>query len=81
LKSVDYVLLFPENTPIETIRLLRPDVHVKSGDYRVDEMPETPSVRAGGGRVEIVPLVPGLSSTNIVERILTCRDDNLRRAG
>jgi rfaE bifunctional protein nucleotidyltransferase chain/domain len=57
LKPVDYVVLFPENTPTETIRLLRPDVHVKSGDYRVDDMPETPIVRAGGGRVVIVPLI------------------------
>jgi rfaE bifunctional protein nucleotidyltransferase chain/domain len=81
LKPVDYVVIFPESTPIETIRLLRPDVHVKSGDYRVDEMPETPYVRAGGGRVEIVPLVAGLSSTNIVQQILACHGDNLRRAG
>jgi len=70
LKAVDYAVVFSESTPIETIRLLRPDVHVKSGDYRVDEMPETPYVRAAGGRVEIIPLVAGLSSTGIVERIL-----------
>lgn len=81
LKPVNYVVIFPESTPIETICLLRPDVHVKSGDYCVEDMPETPHVRAGGGRVEIVPLVAGLSSTNIVEQILTHRKNDLRRAG
>jgi D-beta-D-heptose 7-phosphate kinase/D-beta-D-heptose 1-phosphate adenosyltransferase len=81
LKPVDYVVIFAESTPVETIRLLRPDIHVKSGDYCVDKMPETPFVRAGGGRVEIVPLVAGLSSTNIVEQILSHYGDGLRRAG
>ncbi len=81
LKPVDYVVIFPERTPIETIYLLRPDIHVKSGDYRVEELPETPHVLAGGGRVEIVPLVPGLSSTDIVERIFAHYDGDLRRAG
>jgi rfaE bifunctional protein nucleotidyltransferase chain/domain len=81
LKPVDYVVIFSETTSIETIRLLRPDVHVKSGDYCVEEMPETPFVRAAGGRVEIVPMVAGLSSTNIVERIVASFGDNVRRAG
>lgn len=81
LKPVDYVVVFSENTPIETIRLLRPDVHVKSGDYRVEEMPETPCVRAAGGRVEIIPMVAGLSSTRIVERILANSGNHRRRAG
>ena len=81
LKPVDYVVIFSEVLPIETIRLLRPDVHVKSGDYRAEDMPETPCVLAAGGRVEIVPLLEGLSSTGIMERILTGRNSNLRRAG
>ena len=81
LKPVDYVVIFPESTPIETIRLLRPDVHVKSGDYSIEDIPEAPHVSAVGGRVEIVPLVAGLSSTNIVERIVARHDDYLRRAG
>lgn len=81
LKPVDYVVIFPEDTPIETINLLRPDIHVKSGDYRVEDMAETPYVRAAGGRVEIVPIVAGLSSTNIVERILACQRNALSRAG
>ena len=81
LKPVDYVVIFPEINPIETIRLLRPDVHVKSGDYRAEDMPETPYVLDGGGRVEIVPLLAGLSSTGIVERILAGQNGNLRRAG
>ncbi len=81
LKPVDYAVIFPESTPIETIKLLRPDIHVKSGDYRPEDMPETPYVRAAGGRVEIVPVVAGLSSTNFIERIIARQVDTLRRAG
>jgi rfaE bifunctional protein nucleotidyltransferase chain/domain len=81
LETVDYVVIFAESTPIKTIERLRPDIHVKSGDYRVEELPETPCVRAAGGRVEIVPLVAGLSSTQIVERVLAGQHSVLRRAG
>jgi bifunctional ADP-heptose synthase (sugar kinase/adenylyltransferase) len=54
---------------VETLALLQPDVHVKSGDYRAEDLPETPTVLAHGGRVEIVPFVEGLSTTDIVARV------------
>jgi D-beta-D-heptose 7-phosphate kinase/D-beta-D-heptose 1-phosphate adenosyltransferase len=69
LRSVCYVTLFEEDTPVETLALLQPDVHVKSGDYRAEDLPETPTVLAHGGRVEIVPFVEGLSTTDIVARV------------
>jgi rfaE bifunctional protein nucleotidyltransferase chain/domain len=81
LKPVDYVVIFAESTSIETIRLIRPDVHVKSGDYRVEELPETPHVRAVGGRVEIVPFVAELSTTNLVARIVATHGGPMRQAG
>lgn len=65
LECVDYVIIFEEDTPIETIECLRPAVHVKGGDYRVEDLPEAAHVQKHGGRVEIVPLVPGRSSSRL----------------
>lgn len=70
LRCVDYVVIFPEDTPIDTIQILRPDIHVKGGDYQTDDLPETPYVQSYGGRVVCLPFVPGQSTTGLVERIL-----------
>ena len=69
LRAVDYVTIFDEDTPVETIRKLKPDVHVKGGDYRAEDLPETPVVTAGGGKVVIVLFSKGLSTTSIIDRI------------
>ena len=68
LRCVDAVTIFEDDTPIETIRALRPDVHVKGGDYDAQTLPETPIVEQGGGQVVIVPLVEGLSSSRAIEK-------------
>jgi len=69
LACVDYVTLFDEPTPNETIAALRPDVHVKGGDYREEQLPEAALVRSYGGEVVLMPLVPGRSTTRLLERI------------
>jgi rfaE bifunctional protein nucleotidyltransferase chain/domain len=69
LECVEYVTLFDEPLPDRAITLLRPHVHVKGGDYRAEELPEAETVRACGGEVVIVPLVPGRSTTDLVQRI------------
>ncbi len=69
LRCVDAVTIFEEDAPIETIRALRPSVHVKGGDYDAENLPETPVVRQSGGEVVIVPLVEGFSSTRAIERM------------
>jgi len=66
LRPVDAVVIFDENTPVETIAALRPSIHVKGGDYDPESLPETPVVRAGGGAVVILPLVDGYSTTRAV---------------
>ena len=63
LKPVDFVVSFDEDTPVELIRALRPDVHVKGGDYRAEDLPEAPTVESLGGRVVVLPLLEGRSST------------------
>jgi D-beta-D-heptose 7-phosphate kinase/D-beta-D-heptose 1-phosphate adenosyltransferase len=69
LAAVDAVVLFEEDTPIELIRAVRPDVLVKGGDYSVDTVVGHEIVIAAGGRVEIVPTVEGFSTTNIVKKL------------
>jgi len=66
-RSVDGVIVFDEPTPIALIERLRPEVHVKGGDYRVEDLPESSVVHRYGGQVVIVPLVTGRSSTKLAQ--------------
>ena len=69
LGAVDAVTLFDEDTPMELIRTLQPDVLVKGGDYTVETVVGHEVVLAAGGRVEIVPTVEGFSTTGIVRKL------------
>lgn len=69
LAAVDAVVLFEEDTPMELIRGIRPNVLVKGGDYTVETVVGHEEVVASGGRVEIVPTVEGFSTTNIVKKL------------
>ena len=69
LKAVDYVTLFEETTPLKLIEFLKPDVLVKGADWREEEIAGRDSVLSWGGRIELIPLVEGASTTNIVEKI------------
>src|SRR5580698_3943719 len=69
LAAVDGVVLFAEDTPLELIRALKPNVLVKGGDYTVETVVGHEDVMAQGGRVEIVPTVEGFSTTNIVKKL------------
>ncbi len=71
LDAVDHAVLFDEDTPGETIRTLRPHIHVKGGDYAGEALPEAEAVREAGGRVVILPLVDGVSTSTVIERVLT----------
>jgi D-beta-D-heptose 7-phosphate kinase/D-beta-D-heptose 1-phosphate adenosyltransferase len=69
LAAVDAVVLFDEDTPLELIQVIKPDVLVKGGDYTVDTVVGHEEVLANGGRVEIVPTVEGFSTTNLVQKL------------
>jgi D-beta-D-heptose 7-phosphate kinase/D-beta-D-heptose 1-phosphate adenosyltransferase len=69
LRDVDAVVLFEQDTPLELIRRLRPDVLVKGGDYTRDTVVGADDVESWGGRVVIVPLVSGQSTTSIIEKL------------
>lgn len=66
---VDAVVLFEEDTPLELINGILPDVLVKGGDYTLDNIVGAKEVIAAGGRVVINPIVPGFSTTGIIEKI------------
>jgi len=68
LKSVDGVCLFDQDTPVEWLRAVRPAIHVKGGDYDPAKMVETPVLQEWGGRVAVVPFVPGYSTTSLLEK-------------
>ena len=69
LAAVDAVVLFDEDTPMELIHALKPAVLVKGGDYTVETVVGHEEVLASGGRVEIVPIVEGFSTTNILKKL------------
>ena len=69
LASVDYVTIFDEPTPRELISRVLPSVLVKGADWALEQVAGCEEVEAAGGRVVSIPLAPGYSTTNIVQRI------------
>lgn len=69
LQMVDAVVEFKQDTPLELIAELRPDVLVKGGDYAEGSIVGAAEVRARGGRVVVIPLTPGHSTTLTIERL------------
>ena len=67
LRCVEGVVAFGEDTPESLIAFLRPDVHVKGGDYTVESLPESKIVLGYGGEVVIVPTLEGRSSTRVIK--------------
>jgi rfaE bifunctional protein nucleotidyltransferase chain/domain len=74
LRWVDYVVLFTDRTAERLIRALRPDVYVKGGDCRVEDLPEARVVAEYGGEVHLTSLTPGRSTSKLVSAI---RDEHL----
>jgi len=69
LEAVDRVVVFDEDTPLESILALKPDVIAKGGDYTVDAIVGAKEVQGWGGRVEVIPLTPGHSTTSIIQKL------------
>lgn len=66
---VDYIVVFEEDTPLECIRAVQPDILVKGGDYRVEDIVGYREVTDSGGQVLTIPLVEGKSTSAIIDRI------------
>lgn len=73
LEAVDRVVLFDEDTPLDLVVTLRPDVIAKGGDYAVDTIVGAREVQSWGGRVEVIPLTPGQSTTSIINKLRESR--------
>ena len=69
LESVDYVVIFQEETPLNLVQQLQPDVLVKGGNYHVDEIVGREGVQGYGGQVKVLGMTPGVSTTEIVRRL------------
>ncbi|MBI4663485.1 MAG: adenylyltransferase/cytidyltransferase family protein [Verrucomicrobia bacterium] len=71
LESVDAVCIFPEDRATAFLRLAKPDIYVKGGDYTPETLnaEERSAVESGGGRIVIVPVVPGKSTTRLLQRL------------
>lgn len=70
LKPVDAVVIFEEDTPISILSIVKPNVHVKGGDYKPEDLPEYETVVSNGGQVKCVSFVEGYSSSEIIAKIL-----------
>ena len=70
LACVDYVTIFDEPDPLALIQALRPNILVKGGDWSTDRIVGKEFVEAQGGSVRSIPLIPDISTTTIVERLL-----------
>lgn len=73
VEFVDLVVVFPEDTPLELVKSLKPDVIVKGGDYSEATIVGAAEVRSWGGRVVVVPLTPGQSTTAIIRKLSEAR--------
>jgi rfaE bifunctional protein nucleotidyltransferase chain/domain len=69
LHAVDYVVVFEEDTPLNLIQTIQPDVLVKGADYTIDQVVGAAEVLAAGGRVQLIPFVPGQSTTGIIQKV------------
>ncbi|GEM_PF-415286 len=69
LDFVDAVFSFSEDTPVEAIKVIQPDIHVKGGDYKKEDLPEYSTVQSYGGEIEILPFRNGYSTTSIIRKI------------
>ncbi len=69
LQFVDLVVSFPQDTPLELINLLQPDILVKGGDYEINNIVGAKEVLSGGGEVKTLPFIPGYSTSAIEQKI------------
>jgi rfaE bifunctional protein nucleotidyltransferase chain/domain len=69
LKNVDAVCVFEQETPVEWLNFIRPDIHTKGGDYIAEKIPEFKALNQWGGKVVCLPFVEGFSTTSIVNKI------------
>lgn len=71
LKAVDFVEIFNNDTPLELIKVVQPNILVKGGDWKIDQIVGSDIVLESGGEVKSLSFVEGMSTTNVIEKILS----------
>jgi rfaE bifunctional protein nucleotidyltransferase chain/domain len=69
LKAVDFVSIFNEDTAVELLKSIKPDIYVKGGDYNLESLPEAEPVISCGGKVKFIELAPRKSTTGLIDKI------------
>ncbi len=75
LECVDYIAIFNEENPIKTLEKIKPNIHVKGGDYKMDQIIEKSIVEKNKGKVVLIPEVKGYSTTDLINRIVESHKD------
>ncbi len=75
LDMIDYLILFSEINCKKVLAEIKPQIYVKGGDYKIEDLPEAETVSAYGGRIELITEVKGRSTTNIINKIRESRDE------
>lgn len=75
LECVDYVTMFADDNPIKVIETLKPDVHAKGGDYMMENIIEKDAVEKNNGKVVLIPMVKGYSTTDFIGKIINAYKD------
>jgi len=70
LQCIDFVAIFDEENPIKFLEEIKPDVHAKGGDYKISQIIEKDTVEKNNGRVVLIPMVKGYSTTEFVKKII-----------
>jgi D-beta-D-heptose 7-phosphate kinase/D-beta-D-heptose 1-phosphate adenosyltransferase len=65
---IDIVTFFEEDTPIEILKIIHPNIHVKGGDYKIDNLPEKTIIESYGGKIVLIPFLEGYSTTKIITK-------------
>ncbi|MFH1613319.1 MAG: D-glycero-beta-D-manno-heptose 1-phosphate adenylyltransferase [bacterium] len=69
LSMIDYIVIFSEVTPIKLLKTLKPNIHIKGGDYIAEKIIEYETVKKFGGEVKIIQFIKGYSTTNLIKKI------------
>lgn len=69
LECVDYITIFSEENPIKILEKIKPNIHVKGGDYKIDKIIEKDAVEKNNGKIVLIPEIKGYSTTELIKRI------------
>ncbi|MEK6949532.1 MAG: D-glycero-beta-D-manno-heptose 1-phosphate adenylyltransferase [Nanoarchaeota archaeon] len=75
LECVDYVSIFSEENPIKTFEIIKPNIHVKGGDYKINQIIEKNIIEKNNGKIVLIPKVEGYSTTAFIEKIIKVHKD------